>query len=283
MNKQSMDKNKAIEHREGDLSDNSERSKEVSDSAAGKQDPIFSDRTTEELKSIGIDPKLIDQMRERNKDIDNANTDLMSLKGKKNGSSQKAYKAFIKKTLLKAIGYTDEYSVNTASARIEGEFGREIDVPSIKRIGLLVDCSGSQGADKYIAFLEGIEEFANLVKKVGNKVEVNVVYWGSSRVTKKYKLDKTLRQKLLSDSPQLGGTYLNLAFEGAAELPKSEAYIVLTDGELNDTPSTITKNFIKKNSKRIYWIFNAQEIVKSIKVFCPDYKKNSVRIPVKGR
>ena len=196
------------------------------------------------------------------------------------GENKTKYKSIIKKVLSKALGYKDEYQMNVASARIEGEFGREVDVPDIKSITLLIDCSTSQGPSKYKELLEEIEQFVSVAK--GNNLKLIVIYWGRTAYFKKYDLKKGVTDRIKADSENLGGTELCSGLQVAMDNPKSDLYMILTDGEIFDKVIPVKiKSWLLKNKPKLFWVFNERPQDSYIKKFDSTYKDRSVRI--KGR
>lgn len=234
---------------------NNIKSKDISDRLKELKEEEFDKEVSKVAKTSGDMFKVLDKVEE----------------------NKSKYKSIIKKVLSKALGYKDDYQMNVASARVEGEFGREVDVPDMKSIVLLIDCSSSQGPSKYKELLEEVETFASVAK--GSNLKVYAIFWGGSAYYKKYDLKKGVTDRIKSDSKSLGTTFLCKGIDVAMELPKSDLYMILTDGEIFDTTIPVkTKAWLLKNKPKLFWVFNSRPDGAIIKRFDSTFKDRSIVI-----
>ena len=77
----------------------------------------------------------------------------------KNRANVSNWRAKLRKSLSKALGTTENFNSNAASARIEGELGRDEDIPVPRHIVLSIDCSGSMGPGTFKKALTEIDNF----------------------------------------------------------------------------------------------------------------------------
>lgn len=204
--------------------------------------------------------------------------DALDLIGKT--PSVQAWRKALRKAVSKVSGITEKWDANAVNARVEGELGREVEVPAMKSILITIDCSGSMGS---VAFKKALEEISNLRKVVKGRLVVHVIYWGSSAVYKKYKLDEKLLPNLIRDGKDLGGTYfLTCIDEIIAKVKKPDLVIHCTDGEFFDDPETLRAGGrkIAKINKSSVWVLTPRHEKNPIKLVDPAFAK---RVVVMGK
>ena len=208
--------------------------------------------------------------------LDSLDLDIIST------DTRSEWKKKLKKALNKALGITERYDPNMPSSRIEGQFGREIEVTKVKSIAILMDCSGSMGPKEFQSSLKEIETMSKSNPNI-RKVKVEVVYWGSkgSGYHRRYKLNNKLYDNMVKDHECLGGTDLTDAFSVAmTTIKRPDLMIVCTDGEISrEVVSTDIKRYISRLKGKLIWVLtpsarpNDMELIK----YDPNWKRNSIK------
>lgn len=200
--------------------------------------------------------------------------DALELVGKQ--PSVATWRKALRKTISKVSGITEKWDANAINARVEGELGREVEVPAMKSILITIDCSGSMGS---VAFKKALEEIANLRKVIKGKLVVHVIYWGSTAIHKKYKLDEKLLSNLIRDGKDLGGTYfITCIDEMIAKVKKPDLVIHCTDGEFFDDPEELREagRKIMRMNKSSVWVLTPSHDKRPIKIVDPAFAKKVV-------
>lgn len=151
--------------------------------------------------------------------------------------------------LSQSMSTEERYFSDRPSFRVEGQLGREEDVRTLKKVRLLIDCSGSMGPMK---FNEVLKEIAAISKSIPN-LEFIVVFWGTSYVSFTCRA-RDLLTELQKRAVDLGGTRLERAFEGAIETGQADIDFVFTDGHFNINESTV---LLRKKVKNPYYVLTS--------------------------
>ena len=151
------------------------------------------------------------------------------------------WKRELKRRVVKGLSTKEKYNSELPNARVEMQFGREIDIPHYKKVVFCIDMSGSMDVNEY-EFC--IQEVDNCIKALNTSVKVEVLWWGSSVVHEKFGsyrefLDRIKNRK----APSLGGTRVELALEFLDKC-KADLKVIATDGHFYIERDIIDKNII---------------------------------------
>lgn len=192
------------------------------------------------------------------------------------GSSVSSWKKAFGRMLANCLGIEEVYSNEVPSARIEGAFGREEEVPTLKRLLISLDCSGSMGPEQFQKALKEIETITKALKS--KEIEVWVVYWGSEEHLYKTKGTQGLLAKIRANSKSCGGTNFNQACEYmASKTPKFDAMVVMTDGYFDGKANPKAKAFISKNKRKLMWVVTPGHTTSYIESYDSGFKNRLVK------
>lgn len=184
----------------------------------------------------------------------------------RNFENIQSWKGKLTRMLKECMGTTERYNSELANARIEGQYGREEDVNVPKRIILAIDCSGSMGPDTFKKCLNEIENF--MVANKYKRIEIVVIYWGSSAYDFKTKVAKNLVNQIKAKYKGLGGTNLSLAIQLVkVKYRKFDMLIVFTDGYIESIPEPESKAFLRRMCNRVLWVLTDAMYTENIKKY----------------
>lgn len=181
-----------------------------------------------------------------------------------NGKMAQDWRSKLERILSMASGVKITMNPNLINKRIENAPpGREDIVPEISNMAILVDMSGSMGAQQFKQVILHIDTILK-AKKLGH-VKFHILGWGSSswqNVAATYTKckGKDLKRTMISKfSDASGGTCLVPGIQVAAKLlKKPDAIMIFTDAGLADTDQVasdpICQRFMKKHKKRLIWV-----------------------------
>lgn len=139
---------------------------------------------------------------------------------------EQTWRKVLRNYVRKGLSTEEVYKINSPNARIEGQFGRDEDVPTIKQITFAIDVSGSMGIEDYKWCLDEVDA---AMKSIKARVKVRIIWWGSSYQIEEFPTYQKFKERCKKACPSLGGTYVDLAVR---ELNKkrSDVQIIMTDG-----------------------------------------------------
>jgi hypothetical protein len=171
-----------------------------------------------------------------------------------------------KKKLEKLLDIAWEFDVYMNPNRINRKIedappGAEDDVPTIKNVVIMLDCSASMGYDQFIKVSTHLSEFFKARKM--RKTKFHVIPFGSSSeedIKKMYGRplvgSSMVLPKMKKMSEQSWHTDITAAFLVLSKrVKRPDAVLILTDGELNShTHKEIAVRYTKKHRRRLIWI-----------------------------
>ena len=191
-----------------------------------------------------------------------------------NVESKSAWRKALSKAVSQTLGIKEEWDSNAVNARIEGELGREVEKPNLKSILIMIDCSGSMGPG---TFKKVLQEVIILEKLFKDKPTVHVVFWGSTSYHKKYKLDKNLFKRVMSDASNLGGTNYIAALPFAQSKVKNPDLVIdCTDFKYTLDEDTIKSR--KKWNKKTVWVAAPHSRYEVLKKLDPAYARRVIKL-----
>lgn len=168
-----------------------------------------------------------------------------------------------------ALGFDIVTNSNLINKKIEdAPPGREDELPQVKNILVLLDMSGSMGADKFKQVISHIDTMLRAKKLTG--VYFHIVGFGTRSINdippytakvKGARFKSTMLSKFGNDAGW--GTYLLPAIVYcSSKVKRPDAVIIMTDGEIFDNPSEFQSNskvkmFMKRNKNKIIWALTA--------------------------
>lgn len=152
------------------------------------------------------------------------------------------WKALLRKYIVRGLSSVEKYNINVPNARIEGQFGRDIDIPIPKRILFAIDVSGSMKIDDYIWALDEIDA---IIKSIGiRNLIVDVVWWGTFVVEEEFRNYKEFKNRCKRKTPSLGGTDADIAIKSINEHKRDDLCFVFTDGMFKEPKTSHYKDII---------------------------------------
>lgn len=168
--------------------------------------------------------------------------------------SKREWKGVLRGWTKKGLSTEEVYKTNVPNARIEGQFGRDVDERKIKTVVFAIDVSGSMSVDDYMFALSEIEA---VIKELRiKKIKIIVVWWGTTIQEEKFSSYEGFKQRCKDKTPSLGGTDVNKCLEYIDNLKKVDLSFVFTDGCFVDT---------KPHKKNIIWCITEDGTDKRIK------------------
>jgi len=219
------------------------------------------------------------------------------------------WRGLLKKLLQKAAGIKEEHSAITPSRRIEGQFGREIEKPAIRRVIISVDCSASMGPEQFRQVFAELKKLGShsIIKKHMKKSEMYSFMWGSfddglndperRREIAKDNLERLpgkgfsenivsqmLTKKLKGIRAREGTDFIGFHAAMLKVAPKPDMVMVMTDGEFwNETVSgeeAAVKRLLARLSKsgRLIWVLVGSRYKPDIRRLDPRFQSHTIEI-----
>lgn len=175
----------------------------------------------------------------------------------------------LERVLDNALGFDIYTNPNLINKKIEdAPPGREDDLPQIKNILVMLDCSGSMGAREFVQVIDHLDTMMR-VRNMG-KVNFHIIDWGDSNVNavaKTYVKVKGVRfkQEIRTHKDHGWGTQLIPGLLVASQkVHNPEAIIIMTDADIFDSDrltrteeGKIAAQYLKKHRKKIIWALTA--------------------------
>lgn len=185
----------------------------------------------------------------------------------------KNWKVKLRKIVRNAMGIAEAFDQNAPSARLEGEFGRDVDVKKVKRILMCMDVSPSMSVQLFKQVLNEIETFT---KSIGiTHAEIKAIYWGSEAKVKKFRQLKGLTQQLAAGANEQNSTVFDSLFSELSKEKKFDLCVICTDGEIWTNESGIEqkiKAFFNRHKSRTIWVLtkngNTKEFISKVDPTC---------------
>nr|DAY17851.1 MAG TPA: Putative metallopeptidase domain protein [Caudoviricetes sp.] len=185
----------------------------------------------------------------------------------------KNWKVKLRKIVRNAMGIAEAFDQNAPSARLEGEFGRDVDVKKVKRILMCMDVSPSMSVQLFKQVLNEIETFT---KSIGiTHAEIKAIYWGSKAKVKKFRQLKGLTQQLAAGADEQRSTVFDSLFSELSKEKKFDLCVICTDGEIWTNESGIEqkiKAFFNRHKSRTIWVLtkngNTKEFISKVDPTC---------------
>lgn len=237
------------------------------------------DAATEEAKKIRLNSPNSNKQSEADGDLENeilssiggsSLTKNISFKGVKD------WKKKLERLLDSALGFDIQTDPNKINKKVaDAPPGVEEMYPEIKNIAVLLDCSGSMGIGEFVKVVNHLNNLCAARKM--NKTYFHLICWGTDdkkEVSKWYwkvKGSKAFFKCIKSNGAEKSwNTNLNPAIELITTKGKKfDAIIILTDGQIFDTPSDDTKRFFKKYKERVIWALTDLDGIRYVKGFDP--------------
>lgn len=257
---------------EGDPSEDNRSRREIEDEAAAAKDMVgkaVQDVQAENKDNDGNEDDEDDYHRSR--DFSEDEEDILKDLGAGNLTSLfnpgnlKDWRSRLDKLFDKATGFDIITNPNLINKKIEdAPPGREDEDPQLKNIVVLIDLSGSMGADKFKQVISHVDTMIRARKLTS--VWFHIIGFGDDNIrelerwytkVKGSKFKQMMMTKYKNDAGW--GTRITPGFELAAiKVHKPDAIIVMTDAEIFDGASTLEKNskaktFVKKYKNKIIW------------------------------
>jgi hypothetical protein len=191
------------------------------------------------------------------------------------------WKAKLEKLLDQALGYDIITNPNLFNKKLEdAPPGREDEVPDIKSIAVLLDCSGSMGAREFAQVIKHLDTMF-MVRKM-DKTTFHIIDWGDNRVQSVSSTyirvkGRMFKREIMKHTDHGWGTALIPGLMVASQkVHKPDAILILTDAEIYDgdrmgrtAEGKIAQEFIKKYKKKIIWVLTADGAVSRVGAFDP--------------
>ena len=197
---------------------------------------------------------------------------------KPGGDNKGKWRTLLSKAISQATGIKEVYDTNAPHARIQGQFGRDVEVPDFKTVLILLDCSGSMGA---AVFKKVLQELVILESQFKVKPTVHVVYWGDTAIHKKYKMNKNIYKQIATDSKNMGGTYYEQALDYALSICKNPDLVIdCTDAQFFESKPVLEKIRRKrmKYSRKTVWVLTRDFDTDVMSIIDPQYKNRMVKL-----
>lgn len=197
---------------------------------------------------------------------------------KPSGENKGMWRKQLAKAVSQATGIREVYDTNAPHARLQGQFGRDVEVPDFKNLLIMLDCSGSMGADVFKKVLQEIVILESMFKV---KPTVHVIYWGTNPIYKRYKMNKNIFNQIKTDSKNLGSTIYGPALDMAlAKCKNPDLVIDCTDAEFFEPKPTLMEIRKKRNkyNKKTIWVLTRDYDEKVMSVIDPQYKTRMIRL-----
>ena len=227
--------------------------------------------------------------RDRRVDIDE--TDILGSMGAGSLTSSfvpkmlNDWKAKLEKIIDQALGFDIVTNPNLVNKKLEdAPPGREDEIPEIKSIAVLLDCSGSMGADKFVQVIKHLDTMF-MVRKM-DKTVFHIIDWGTDYVQSVAKTyvkvkGRVFKKEIMTHKDHGWGTSIIPALVVSSQkIHKPDAILILTDAEIFDgnkmgrTPEgKIAADYVKKYRKKIIWVLTADGKVNKVKEFDPTAKQ----------
>lgn len=190
----------------------------------------------------------------------------------------------LERVLDGALGFNIVTNPNLINKKIEdAPPGREDELPEIRNIIILLDCSGSMGAKKFLQVIEHLDTMMRVRNM--SKTNFHIIDWGDTyvqSVSKTYIKVKGVqfKREIIKHAEHGWGTNIIPAFLVASQkCPKPDAIIIMTDGEIFDgdrmgstAEGKIAEQYVKKFRKKIIWALTYDGSVKGVGDFDPTAK-----------
>ena len=191
------------------------------------------------------------------------------------------WKIQLEKILDQALGFDIITNPNLVNKKLEdAPPGREDEIPDIKSIVVLLDCSGSMGATKFIEVIKHMDIMFQVRKM--DKVFFHLIGWGTNdvkRVAASYQKVKgrNFKRTIMTYKGDMGSTNIVPAFLVASQKAhKPDAVLILTDADIFDgskmgvtTEGKIAAEYVKKNRKHIIWVLTSDATPRNVTPFDP--------------
>nr|DAQ48028.1 MAG TPA: hypothetical protein [Bacteriophage sp.] len=272
-NKQSKDKDGKEGNEKDREGQDSEGSEDISDTGDSKDAArkALRDAVSDSQKDIEGNEKL----GETNSDA----MDTLSSVGAgsltslfKSSSMSRDWRAKLDMLLKFALGETVVMNPNLINKKIEdAPPGREDIKSEMKKVLILLDCSGSMGGSAFDKVTKHIEIMLKDNKM--KKVTFHIIGWGSEKlddVLKTYTKCKgnNLRKVMRTYQPIWGTTMLPMVKAAMMKVKQPDAILIMTDAEIFDfndmERESIARKFFTKFRRRIIWVLTKKRDVRGM-------------------
>ena len=185
---------------------------------------------------------------------------------------KKDWKVLLERLLDKALGFSIQLNPNLINKRIEdAPPGRESETREIKKVLVIIDCSGSMGSDAFIKVINQIDAMMSAKRDLG-KAMFQIVGFGDPYM--EYVLAREARCKgkkfkstIMSGFKAGGSTNILPAIQRCVTKYRNfDAILIFTDGEIHDADrcarSQESVRFFKKNRDRVIWVLTDSRCLK---------------------
>lgn len=191
------------------------------------------------------------------------------------------WKKNLERILDTALGINIVTNPNLMNKKLEdAPPGREDEIPEIKSIAVLLDCSSSMGASKFVKVISHIDTMLSVRKM--NSTNFYIVPWGDADVkqlastTEKVK-GKFFKKTVMKFKGDQGSTYIMPAIQYTSQkIHKPDAIIIMTDADIFDSGriqrDSICKEFFKKYKKKVIWVLTDNRHISSVVEMDPQSK-----------
>lgn len=208
-----------------------------------------------------------------------------------NVSNKKDWRSKLNDIFDKATGIKLYFDPNRINKKIEdAPPGSENETPEVKKVVVLLDCSGSMGA---VAFKEVISQIDTMVsvKRELKKTQFYIFGWSdesANRILNNYytKCKGKLFKKTIMAGfrNSRGGTYLNPCIQAVmskGDCKNADVYMIFTDGKIADRPDSNTSSFFRRYKKRIIWVYTSNSMLQYMNENDPYAKQHKMYIKFK--
>ena len=190
----------------------------------------------------------------------------------KSSSMSRDWRAKLDMLLKYALGETIIMNPNLINKKIEdAPPGREDIQSEMKKVLILLDCSGSMGGSAFDKVTKHIEIMLKDNKM--KKVTFHIIGWGSEKlddVLKTYEKCKgnNLRKVMKTYQPIWGTTMLPMVKAAMAKVKQPDAILIMTDAEIFDFDAmereSIARKFFTKFRRRIIWVLTKKSDIRGM-------------------
>lgn len=204
------------------------------------------------------------------------------------------WKVLLDRLLDKALGISITHDPNLINKRIEdAPPGRESETREIKKILVLLDCSGSMGSDAFIKVINQIDAMMS-AKRDLKRAEFRIVGFGDNNMeyveAREAKCKgRNFKTTIMGGFKAGGSTHILPAIQRCVKHYKNfDVILIFTDGDIYDADKC-SKNpeslrFFKRNKGRVIWVLTDKACLnREVKTIDPYSVKNKQYVIFKGK